>query len=72
MNVIPMPLTDRQKIFMEDIPDFMRETLLEVWHNFKERKHFNTAFERNKAEEAFYIGFQTCLKIVEINPNHSL
>lgn len=53
-------LTDRQKVFLDEIPEWMHETAIAVWNDYQQRKTWNNAMERSKAEYAFYMGFQTC------------
>jgi len=60
-------LTDRQKIFLEEIPEHMHETLLLVWKDYKTRKTWNNIIEQSKAEQSFYLGVETCLAM----QNHS-
>lgn len=61
-NVIEFDsLTPQQQMYLEEVPEWMHETLLAVWKDYKERKTWNSPMERAKSEHAFYMGVATCL-----------
>jgi hypothetical protein len=56
-----MHLTDKQSVFLEEVPEWMHKTIIDVWQDYSNRKNWNSGIERSKAEYAFYMGISTCL-----------